>query len=188
MLTDLIELGRRMNIARREAEMSLTDVAAEAGVATSTIQRYEKGKIARVKLPVIESIAGALHVDPDWLLQKTDEPYDYELDPDNRLVCIPSALFREWMSEYNDPKKVYQLWMSLEKSTAEDAAREAYVHHLRQECEKMNLVISDTDPQIDRILAHTRKLNAQGLAKLGDYAEDLSDSPKYQKQNPSNEG
>lgn len=43
------------------------------------------------------------------------------------------------------------------------------------------VIISDTDPQLDRILTYANELNAQGLAKLGDYAEDLAGNPAYQK-------
>ena len=52
----------------------MDDVAVRIGVAKSTIQRYEKGQIQRVKLPVIESIATALNVNPDWIIGNTDDP------------------------------------------------------------------------------------------------------------------
>lgn len=44
-----------------------------------------------------------------------------------------------------------------------------------------NVTISDTDPQLDAVLNTAKQLNAQGLAKLGDYAEDLAGNPQYQK-------
>lgn len=43
------------------------------------------------------------------------------------------------------------------------------------------VTISDTDPQIDAILANAKKLNAQGLAKLEEYSDDLVSSGKYEK-------
>ena len=46
----------------------------------------------------------------------------------------------------------------------------------------MALTISDTDPQIDRILDSAKELNAQGLEKLGTYAEDLAGNPAYRKE------
>lgn len=73
-MTDPVELGKRIKIARDRANLSLTEIAADVGVATSTVHRYEKGKIQRVKLPVVKSIAATLSVSLDWLLQKTDDP------------------------------------------------------------------------------------------------------------------
>lgn len=43
------------------------------------------------------------------------------------------------------------------------------------------LINSDTDPQIRAILANAQKLNAQGLAKLEEYSDDLVSSGKYEK-------
>ena len=49
------------------------DIANDIGVNKSTIQRYEKGTISKLKLPVIESIARRLNVTLDWLCCKSDE-------------------------------------------------------------------------------------------------------------------
>jgi transcriptional regulator with XRE-family HTH domain len=45
------------------------------GVAKSTIQRYEKGSIVRIKLPVINSIAVALSINPAYLVGASDDPH-----------------------------------------------------------------------------------------------------------------
>lgn len=52
---------------------------------------------------------------------------------------------------------------------------------------EMHLTVSDTDPQHTQLNACAERLNANGLQKLIDYAEDLVDNPKYQKKKPSNE-
>lgn len=161
-MVDLHELGQRMNAARKKSNLSLEDVAAEVGVAASTIQRYEKGKISRIKLPVIEAIAYALHVDPDWLLQKTDEPYDYELDRDNRLADIPKALFDHLMEIYDNPRYVYEAWEEMEQSAADEAALMAHKNHLKKECEKLGLVVSDsnspTQQRMQLLARHLEKI------------------------------
>ena len=41
--------------------------------------------------------------------------------------------------------------------------------------------VSDQDPQIEQLLSRAGMLNAQGLQKLIDYAEDLAESAKYLK-------
>ncbi len=65
-------VGRRIEQRRKELGLTLDDIAQEIGVAKSTIQRYEKGKIETIKLPVIESIARVMEVDPAWICGKSD--------------------------------------------------------------------------------------------------------------------
>ena len=66
------EIGARMETRRLSLGMTMEDVATKIGVAKSTIQRYEKGQIGKIKLPVIESIASVLGVNPDWLIGNTE--------------------------------------------------------------------------------------------------------------------
>ena len=78
-------LGSRIKQRRLALNMTQGDIASQIGVAVSTIQRYEKGKIDKIKLPVVEAIARAICVDPDWLIGKTDimTPKTSPLPPDN---------------------------------------------------------------------------------------------------------
>lgn len=88
---DREELGKRLKIARDKQNMSLQDVADLASVARSTVQRYEAGKINNIKLPVIESFARALHVDPAWLVGKSE---DMEPPAGNRFFAnLPDNVF-----------------------------------------------------------------------------------------------
>ena len=68
-----IEIGMRIKQTRLELGLSLDEVAKSVGVAKSTIQRYESGSIGKIKLPVVESIAKYLKVNPAWLLCKSDK-------------------------------------------------------------------------------------------------------------------
>lgn len=66
------EIGLRIAHTRNELGLTMDDVAKKVGVAKSTIQRYEKGTIKKLKLPVIESIAYVLNVDPNWIIGNTE--------------------------------------------------------------------------------------------------------------------
>ena len=68
------EIGQRIADTRIAKDLTMDDIAQKIGVAKSTIQRYEKGTIKKLKLPVIESIASALDVNPNWLIGKTNDP------------------------------------------------------------------------------------------------------------------
>ena len=48
------EIGNRIKHARDLRDVTLDDIAKKVGVAKSTIQRYETGKITTIKIPVVE--------------------------------------------------------------------------------------------------------------------------------------
>lgn len=67
-----IEIGARIKFARDLRKSTLDDIAKKVGVTKSTIQRYENGKISSIKIPVVESIAAALNVNPAWIVGKSE--------------------------------------------------------------------------------------------------------------------
>lgn len=68
------KIGERIREKRIEKGLTLKQLGDLVGVDSSTILRYEKGEIKKIKLPVIESIAYALSVDPTWLALKSENP------------------------------------------------------------------------------------------------------------------
>lgn len=75
------EIGNRIKSRRKELKFTLQEIADKVGVASSTIQRYESGSISQLKLPVLESIAKAINVNPVWLV-KEDAPMSTEISDD----------------------------------------------------------------------------------------------------------
>lgn len=70
-------IGARIHKRRKELNLTLQYVAERMGVNKSTIQRYESGKIRRIKLPMLLFLAGILDTTPEWLTNgtgKKDEP------------------------------------------------------------------------------------------------------------------
>ncbi len=79
-------LGERISYARHLRGLTLDNIAQAVGVHKSTIQRYEKNEYENPKLPVIESIARVLSVNPVWLIGKSDDMSAFEATlPDNNL-------------------------------------------------------------------------------------------------------
>lgn len=72
---DVKKIGKRIEEARLEKPTTYEHIANEIGVAKSTIQRYEKGLIETPKMPVLESIARVLGVNPAWICCKSEEKY-----------------------------------------------------------------------------------------------------------------
>lgn len=67
-----VKIGERIYARRKEVGMSQVDIAEHLSLNKSTIARYEKGTVKKIKLPVIQAIAQMLDVNPDWLVLKTD--------------------------------------------------------------------------------------------------------------------
>ena len=67
-----IEIGRRIKQRREELGLTQDDLGKALWLNKSTIQRYETGKIASIKLTVLHAMAKILNVDPNWLALKTD--------------------------------------------------------------------------------------------------------------------
>ena len=63
--------AERLRIAREGKGLTMDELAQKLKMNKSTIQRYESGVIANVKLPVVEAIAKILDVSPDWLIGKS---------------------------------------------------------------------------------------------------------------------
>ena len=89
---DLKLLGNRIKDARLGANLTLDDLASAIGVNKSTVSRYERGEIEKPKLPVIESIANALQVNPSWLIGKSTDRYFLPRNID-RSVYTPCSMF-----------------------------------------------------------------------------------------------
>lgn len=65
-------IGRRITEARLDCGLTKKELADKTGLASSTIGRYESGEILKHKLPVLDSIAHALDVNPDWICGKSE--------------------------------------------------------------------------------------------------------------------
>lgn len=71
-MADIVKIGKRIESARTELNLTQEDLAKELGLNKSTIQRYETGQIKKIKLPVIHAMANILNVNPSWLSDKSD--------------------------------------------------------------------------------------------------------------------
>ena len=71
------QIGARIRKRREELGLTLEELGDQLSLNKSTIMRYESGEVQKIKLPILQSLAQALDVDPNWLALKTDvaEPY-----------------------------------------------------------------------------------------------------------------
>ncbi len=62
------EIGIRIKQARKNKNLTLDEVAEKINLNKSTLSRYEKGQINRIKLPIIQALANILDVSPSFLI------------------------------------------------------------------------------------------------------------------------
>lgn len=84
------------------------------GIPKSALQRYVTGATEKIPIPRLEAIAHALDTTPQYLMGWTDDPYDYDTDPNGVLAEIPSNAFRELMELYSgDLEAVWHAWQAV---------------------------------------------------------------------------
>lgn len=67
-----LEIGKRITSARENAGLNKKELASLIQVHPSTIGHYEDGSITKIKMPIISAIARVLHVNPMWILGKSE--------------------------------------------------------------------------------------------------------------------
>ncbi len=80
------EIGKRIQQRRKALNISVLDIASYTGLSKATIHRYENGDIKNIKLPVIETIASILNVNPLWLIGKSERRE--RIDGKTNDLCI----------------------------------------------------------------------------------------------------
>lgn len=85
-------IGSRTRARRKELDLTQDYLAEKLDVNKSTIQRYESGSIDNTKRLIVEGLANALHVSPEYLRGETDK-YDSEII-DKRQLQIRDAIDR----------------------------------------------------------------------------------------------
>lgn len=176
------EIGKRIEARRNQLGLTLDDIAASVGVAKSTIQRYEKGTIDRIKLPVIEAIARVLDVDPAWLCGMTENDPPSMSDP--VFLSSPDILaLRQYCRVLQSPDRFSAI---LRFYSNNQPCREARIRQLPLkliEREEISKIL-----RIDAVIAI--KLGQSHATTLGEYDElyDYLTSSSNEKPTPASEG
>ena len=82
-MNEKIKIGDRIRECREQSGITLEELGNRIGLNKSTVQRYESGKVERIKIPVLQAIAKELNADPLYLMLKTDEKGTFDTMPSN---------------------------------------------------------------------------------------------------------
>ncbi len=106
------EIGNRIKTRREELNLTQENLGDILWLNKSTIQRYETGKINRIKIPVLHAMAKALDVDPNWLALKTDDKGQFT---ENFNFADEDDINNNPIAQSDDEKKVLLLARHLGK-------------------------------------------------------------------------
>lgn len=120
-----MELNEKIRRRRLELGMSQAALAEALGYSNrATVAKVESG-VNDITQSKIEKYAEALKTTPAYLMDWTDDPYNYELDPDGRLNDIPKPLFEVLMEQHHDdPEAVWHAYEAMQEANLMEASRE----------------------------------------------------------------
>lgn len=81
-------LAERMKKRRSALGLTTADLGEMTGLSAATIRRYENGTFKTIKLAIVESIAAALKVTPQWLVGKSDDMGSVEKPNDDLRITL----------------------------------------------------------------------------------------------------
>lgn len=152
-------IGERIKAAREQAGITQVELGEKIGVSGVAIMRYEKNA-RQPRLEQLQAIATALGVSVGHLLGQESE-----------RVIIPGRLK---FVEVNDPESGFIRY------NIEAADQEAFDYGL-QILENAGISVQSHIPQA-LVLAAMDKLNYDGQQKVVERAEELTEIPRYRRQ------
>lgn len=107
-------LYERIRHRREQLGISQGQLAEELGYTNrSTIAKIESGKNDITQSKIV-AFAHALSTTPQYLMGWTDDPYDYDNDPNGVLSEIPGNAYRELVKLHpDDPEGVWHAWQAI---------------------------------------------------------------------------
>ncbi|WP_304584611.1 helix-turn-helix domain-containing protein [Acutalibacter muris] len=114
----------RLKKMREEREMNQREFAADFGVSPATVGMWESGAREPRTLEQLQRLADYFQTTVDYLLGRTDDPYDYENDPYNLLDDIPLEHLHYYQEEGLSDKEIIKRHLAYQESVAEEALHE----------------------------------------------------------------
>ena len=107
-------LYERIRHRREQLGISQGQLAEELGYTNrSTIAKIKSGKNDITQSKIV-AFAHALSTTPQYLMGWTDDPYDYDNDPNGVLAEIPGNAYRELVKLHpDDPEGVWHAWQAI---------------------------------------------------------------------------
>lgn len=116
-----MEIYDRIKLRREALSRSQIELAESLGYKSrSSIAKIEAG-VNDLPQSKIKAFADASETTPAYLMGWTDDPYDYDTDPDNRMDAIPSAVFEHLSEIYDDNAAIWKAYLAMEDSSRHES-------------------------------------------------------------------
>lgn len=156
-------IGERLKELRVSLDKTQEEVARAVGTTKQNIYKYENGTITNIPLDKIEALSNYFCVNPAYLAGWTD--------------TNSSQYYTVHSSDDRVPDMLVKFWNSLDNNGKEKLSSLI--------CDGPDRFIASPSSPVDSILHsltdYYYSLNDEGRKKLYDYARDLSEMEKYQK-------
>lgn len=171
----------RMKSLREERGMPMKEVARRLGIPYTTYVNYEKGT-REPNSEMLIHLANFYNCSVDYLIGKTSERID-----DTTLDT--ASEISDWLLELvGNLAEAQEIQLLLDAGQLE-RAKVRLSQILNQDAgyllDEGQTYVGDSDYHMNQLFQHAARLNAQGLERLVNYAEDLTGNPTYQKKTPS---
>lgn len=139
-------IARRIKNRRNDLGLSVDEVAAVLGKNRATVYRYESSDIQKLPVDVLIPLAEILETTPAYLMGWTDDPYDYDRDPDSRFSVIPAAIYDSLRKQYGDDlKAVWDAWLQYDEDCRKENASQGNVPHPSGSQQRLELLARHLD-------------------------------------------
>ena len=156
-----MSLGTRIRARREQLNISQGELAEMLNYRDrSTIAKIEGGTNDLTQSK-IQAFADCLRTTPQYLLEYTDDPYDYDLDPDSRFVQIPIAQFEGLRETFGENlEAVWHAWEKMQE--------EALLEHTAP---KHSSPLDEIDENYEILARNIKKLSPDKRKQLLDVAK-----------------
>lgn len=114
--------GERIRNRRLELDMTQEELATKLGYRSkSSINKIELG-INDIPLEKVSDFASALKTTDAFLMGWTNDPYDYDNDPEGRTAALSGPQWEYLLEKYDcDVGQAYSAYSKLQEATAAEA-------------------------------------------------------------------
>ena len=113
-----MRIGDRIKNRRIDLGLTVDEIAAALRKNRATVYRYESNAIENFPTTVLEPLADVLETTPAYLMGWTEDPYDYDKDPDNLIGTIPGDICRHLAEIYGgDAEEMWKAYQSMDEDS-----------------------------------------------------------------------
>ena len=135
-----MRIGDRIKNRRIDLGLTVDEIAAALGKNRATVYRYESNAIENFPTTVLEPLADVLETTPAYLMGWTEDPYDYDKDPDNLIGTIPGDICRHLAEIYGGDAD--EMWKAYQSMDEDSGAEHSCAKKIRSESEERMLFLA----------------------------------------------